>query len=50
VVDASGHRYRFAGVAPRAADGRIDVEGLRTGEWIVQPGLVYRMDEKVRKV
>lgn len=49
VVDASGHCYRFAGVAPRAADGRFDVESLRTGEWIVQPGLVYLMEEKDRR-
>ncbi|UVK38807.1 hypothetical protein LHFGNBLO_000095 [Mesorhizobium sp. AR10] len=49
VVDASGHRYRFAGVAPRAADGRFDVESLRTGEWIVRPGLVYLMEEKGRR-
>ncbi|PTE08384.1 hypothetical protein C9427_21695 [Mesorhizobium helmanticense] len=46
VVDASGHRYRYVGVAPRAADGRFDVDSLHAGEWIVRPGLVYLMDEK----
>jgi hypothetical protein len=46
VVDASGLRYRYVGVAPRDSDGRFDVESLRTGEWIVQPGLVYLMEEK----
>jgi hypothetical protein len=33
-------------VAPRAADGRFDVDALRTGEWIVRPGLVYALEEK----
>jgi hypothetical protein len=46
VVDASGHRYHYVGVASRAADGRFDVDSLRTGEWIVRPGLVYAMEEK----
>ncbi len=46
VVDASGQRYHFVGVAPRDRSGRFDVEALRTGEWIVQPGLVYAADGK----
>ena len=46
VVDASGSRYRYVGVATRDADGRFDVEALRAGEWIVQPGLVYAADGK----
>jgi hypothetical protein len=46
VVDASGLQYRFVGVAPRDRSGRFDVEALRTGEWIVQPGLVYAVDSK----
>jgi hypothetical protein len=41
VVDASGHRYSFAGVAPRRADGSYDAKSLHHGEWIVEPGLVY---------
>ena len=41
VVDDSGHRYSFAGIAPRRADGDYDVQALRRGEWIVEPGLVY---------
>ncbi|WP_421914989.1 hypothetical protein [Mesorhizobium sp.] len=48
VVDASGLRYHFVGVAPRDPSGRFDVEALRTGEWIVQPGLVYALEEKAR--
>jgi hypothetical protein len=44
VVDTSGLRYHFVGVAPRDRSGRFDVEALRAGEWIVQPGLVYAVD------
>jgi len=46
VVDASGLQYHFVGVAPRDRAGRFDVEALRAGEWIVQPGLVYEVDRK----
>lgn len=45
VVDANGFRYYFVGVAPLNADGRFDVDSLRPGEWIVQPGLVYLMEK-----
>jgi hypothetical protein len=44
VIDGNGLRYHFAGVALRDADGRLDVESLRPGEWIVKPGLVYLME------
>ncbi|MGO4832892.1 hypothetical protein AB4144_11455 [Rhizobiaceae sp. 2RAB30] len=45
VVDGHGIRYRCAGLAPRDADGRLDVDSLLSGEWIVDPGLVYIMEE-----
>ncbi len=48
VVDASGCRYRYVGIATRHADGRFDVDCLGPGEWIVRPGLVYLMEEKGR--
>jgi hypothetical protein len=41
VVDGHGRRYRFSGLARRDGSGRLDVEDLRTGEWIVLPDLVY---------
>ncbi|HEV7308137.1 hypothetical protein [Ensifer sp.] len=44
VIDQDGLRYRFVGVAPRLAQGGFDVLALRSGEWIVQPGLVYAAD------
>ncbi|MBD9508718.1 hypothetical protein IB265_18175 [Ensifer sp. ENS10] len=44
VSDGDGLHYRFVGVAPRLTSGGFDVRALRTGEWIVQPGLVYAAD------
>lgn len=41
VIDDAGTRYHFAGLACRDANGRYDVFSLKTGEWIVEPGLVY---------
>ncbi|KQX57196.1 MULTISPECIES: hypothetical protein [Ensifer] len=47
VRDGEGLVYRFVGVAPRLVSGGFDVLALRTGEWIVKPGLVYAADRKV---
>jgi hypothetical protein len=41
VIDAEGSRYAYAGIAPRLGSGAYDVEALRDGEWLVEPGLVY---------
>jgi len=43
VVDMFGRRLLYAGVSPRRWDGVFDVEALEAGEFIVQPGLVYRL-------
>ncbi len=48
VVDDWGRRYDFAGVAPRRPDGAYDVRCVRPGEFIVQPGLIYRLQERAR--
>jgi len=45
VIDQNGRRYRFAGVMPRTRGGRFAVENLRPGEWIVQPGFIYTLEE-----
>lgn len=42
VIDESGRRYVYAGLAPRRRGGRFDTEALRPGEFILQPGLIYR--------
>ena len=39
VVDRDGHRYVYAGLAPRCRDGRLDVVALKPNEWIVRPGI-----------
>jgi hypothetical protein len=46
VVDERGVRYHYAGLAPRDPDGRFDVDCLRHGEWIVQPGFIYASEDK----
>lgn len=45
VTDPSGGHYHYVGLAPRLADGRYDVESLSPGEWIVEPGLIYRSED-----
>lgn len=49
VIDEDGRQYRFTGVMPRGPNGRFAVETLRPGEWIVQPGLIYRHDEQASR-
>ncbi|HUL07917.1 MAG TPA: hypothetical protein VLV76_16475 [Candidatus Acidoferrum sp.] len=44
VVDHFGRRFTYAGVAPRLRNGGYDVDALRPGEWIVEPGLIYYAD------
>src|SRR5262245_15443866 len=44
VVDYFGRRFTYAGIAPRLRSGRYDVDSLRLGEWIVEPGLIYYAD------
>jgi len=44
VVDYFGRRFTYAGIAPRLRNGRYDVDSLRAGEWIVEPGLIYYAD------
>ena len=44
VVDGLGRRYVFAGVAVYRRDGQVDLEALERGEWLLEPGLIYRRD------
>ncbi len=44
VVDLFGRGFVYDGVAPRRSNGQYDHSGLRPGEWIVEPGLVYHFD------
>lgn len=44
VTDYFGKRYRYVGLAPRTWSGRIDVDALQTGEFILPPCLVYQLE------
>jgi hypothetical protein len=46
VIDEFGRRFVFAGIAPRRFDGQFDTDALRPGEFIVEPGLIYRLERK----
>ncbi|WP_206075312.1 hypothetical protein [Mesorhizobium tamadayense] len=50
VTDSSGTRYRYVGLAARLPDGRYDVESLSPGEWIVEPGLIYRSEDALLRL
>lgn len=41
VVDVFGRHFAYSGVAPRREDGRIDVEALKKGEFVLMPNLLY---------
>ncbi|MBB5577986.1 MULTISPECIES: hypothetical protein [Rhizobium] len=41
VRDGDGQTYRFAGLALRDSNGRLNVGVLRSNEWIVTPDLIY---------
>ena len=43
VVDRFGRRYDYVGIATRLWMGRCDSDALKSGEWLVEPGLVYRL-------
>jgi hypothetical protein len=41
VVDLFGRRFTYAGVIGRRRDGQYDVDRLKSGQFIVEPGVVY---------
>jgi hypothetical protein len=50
VTDCFGRSFSYAGVAPRGRDGQYDVNVLKAGQFIVEPGLVYCMNTKKQKL
>lgn len=48
VADEFGRRYVFAGLAPRQFNGEFDLDALEVGEFILMPGLVYRLERLPR--
>jgi hypothetical protein len=50
VVDYFGRHYTYAGIAPRRHNGQYDIDALATDERLVEPGLVYRFENRRKKV
>jgi hypothetical protein len=44
VVDQFGRRFIYAGVIGRRRDGQYDVDGLKSSQFIVEPGIVYNLE------
>ena len=44
VEDQFGRRFTYVGVAGKHRAGRFDAAGLRPREFIVEPGLIYRLE------
>ena len=44
VIDEWNRRYNFVGLAAFRWDGQYDCDALQTGEFILPPGLIYRLD------
>lgn len=44
VVDEWGRRYSFVGIASFRREGGYDCDALRTGEFILPPGIIYQLD------
>lgn len=44
VIDLFGRHFAFTGVARRKCDGSYDLDSLRPGEFIAEPGLIYQME------
>lgn len=47
VKDGHGRSYRFVGLAIRVSNGRLDVGGLKSDDWVVAPDLVYESEKPV---
>lgn len=44
ILDRWGKRYVYSGLAPKLANGAFNLKLVRSGEWIVEPGLLYRLE------
>jgi len=44
VVDLFNRRFVFVGVIGRRRDGQYDVDALKPGQFVVEPGLVYSLE------
>jgi len=46
VIDQFGRRFTYAGIIGRRRDGQYDVDRLKSGQFIVEPGIVYDLGPK----
>ena len=46
VIDQFGRRFTYAGIIGRRRDGQYDVDRLKSGQFIVEPGIVYDLETK----
>ena len=46
VIDQFGRRFTYAGIIGRRRDGQYDVDRLTSGQFIVEPGIVYDLETK----
>jgi hypothetical protein len=49
VIDQFGRRFTYAGVIGRRRDGQYDVDRLTSGQFIVEPGIVYDLETKKKQ-
>ncbi len=49
IQDEFGRIFSYSGVAPRRSNGQFDDAALKDGEFIVQPGLIYKYRGKAEK-
>jgi hypothetical protein len=50
VIDLFGRRFTYAGVIGRRRDGQYDVERLKSGQFIAEPGIVYDLEAGASRV
>jgi hypothetical protein len=49
VYDEFNRLFVYSGAAPRRLNGEFDDDALKTGEFIVLPGLIYKYSGKARR-
>ena len=50
VIDLFGRRFAYAGIIGRRRDGQYDVERLKSGQFIAEPGIVYDLEAGASRV
>jgi hypothetical protein len=50
VVDLFGRCFTYAGIIGRRRDGQYDVDRLKSGQFIVEPGMVYDLEARADQV